>query len=216
MIAGQRLPDTDAQVSGENDPVSQSDRFRWDDRYTGDAEVPTAEPGPPAAFAAHAKVFPTSGAALDLACGTGSGSVWLARRGLQVRGLDVSAVAIGRARESAERWAVADRCDFEVADFDHGLPAGPPVAVVLCHLFFDRRLTRAIIARLAPGGLLAIAALSEVGATPGRYRARPGELAGAFAALEPIAAGEGGGRAWLLARARQRSENCPLGESDGP
>ena len=57
-----------------------------------------------------------------------------------------------------------------------------------------------IIERLAPGGLLAISALSEVGASPGPFRVTAGELGRAFAALERIAAGEGDSVAWLLAR----------------
>ena len=81
-------------------------------------------------------------------------------------------------------------------------PAGPPADIILCHRFRDRRLDQAIIERLAPGGLLAIAVLSEVGAAPGPFRAVPGELMAAFADLEATVAGEGEGRAWLLARAR--------------
>lgn len=53
------------------------------------------------------------------------------------------------------------------------------------------------------GRLLAIAVLSEVGAGPGPFRPAPGELTAAFADLEPIAAGEADGQAWLLARACQ-------------
>ncbi|PQM45097.1 hypothetical protein C1Y40_04747 [Mycobacterium talmoniae] len=81
--------------------------------------------------------------------------------------------------------------------------AGPgrPPHIILCHKFRDRRLDRAIIARLAPGGLLAISALSEVGAAAGPFRASAGELPAAFADLELVDAGEGGGEAWLLARA---------------
>ena len=56
--------------------------------------------------------------------------------------------------------------------------------------------------RLAPGGLLAHSALSQVGGTAGRFRAAPGELTAAFAGLELIAYGEGSGVAWLLARRR--------------
>ncbi len=78
---------------------------------------------------------------------------------------------------------------------------GPPADVILCHKFRDRRLDQTIIERLAPGGLLAIAALSEVDAAPGPFRVRPGELPAAFAELELVAAGEGQGYAWLLARA---------------
>jgi hypothetical protein len=112
----------------------------------------------------------------------------------------VSATAISQARDLARRRGVGDRCRFDVVDLDTGLPAGPPVDVALCHRFRDRRLDHAIIARLAPGGLLAIAALSEVGAGPGCFRAAPGELPAAFTGLDVIAAGEGRGEAWLLAR----------------
>jgi SAM-dependent methyltransferase len=115
--------------------------------------------------------------------------------------LDISAVAIGQARDLAQRSGVGDRCRFDIVDLDDGLPAGPPVDVIVCHKFRDRRLDRAIIGRLAPGGLLAIAMLSEVGAAPGPFRAVPGELPATFAELDQVAAGEGQGCAWLLARA---------------
>lgn len=154
----------------------------------------------PAVFAAYQDLFPSTGRALDLACGQGGASVWLARRGLDVLGVDVSPVAIGRARELASGNGVGARCRFEVADLDDGMPAGPPVDVILCHKFRDRRLDAAIVERLAPGGLLAISALSEVGAKPGPFRVRAGELPAAFASLEQIAAEEGDGEAFLLAR----------------
>ena len=115
--------------------------------------------------------------------------------------MDVSRVAIAQARDLARRSGVGDRCRFDVIDFDDGLPAGPPVDVVVCHKFRDRRLDQAIIERLSPGGLLAIAVFSEVAAAPGRFRAVAGELPAAFAELDPVAAGEGPGYAWLLARA---------------
>jgi SAM-dependent methyltransferase len=181
--------------------VTREDQRRWDERYTGLRDAPAGAIEEPAAFAAYVEEFPTTGRALDLACGRGLGAAWLARRGMDVWGLDISAVAIGQARDLARRSGVGDRCRFDVVDLDDGLPDGPPVDVILCHKFRDRRLDRAIIERLAPGGLLAIVALSEVGAAPGPFRAAPGELATAFAELNRVAAGEGQGQAWLLARA---------------
>ncbi|WP_191495660.1 class I SAM-dependent methyltransferase [Mycobacterium simulans] len=181
--------------------MTDADRRRWDERYESLGPVPVGALEPPGFVAPHVDVFPTAGTALDLACGQGRGAVWLARRGLHVVGLDVSAVAICHARDLARRSAVGDRCQFSVFDLDNGLPAGPPVDVILCHKFRDRHLDQALIERLAPGGLLAIAAFSEVGAAPGPFRARRGELRAAFAELELVAAGEGHGSAWLLARA---------------
>jgi SAM-dependent methyltransferase len=138
---------------------------------------------------------------MELACGRGRGAVWLAGLGLDVWGLDVSGVAVGLARDLAERSGVGARCRFDVVDLDDGLPHGPPADVILCHFFRDPRLDRAIVERLAPGGLLAMAVLSEVDAGPGPFRATPGELTAAFADLEVVAECEGRGEAWLLARA---------------
>lgn len=136
--------------------MTDKDRVRWDNRYAGRGPAPVAAVGPPPALAPFDAMFPTAGHALDLACGQGLGAVWLARRGVDVWGFDVSPVAIGQARDLARRCGVGDRCRFDVVDLDNGLPAGPPVDVILCHQFRDRRLDRAAARRLAPGGLLAI------------------------------------------------------------
>ena len=179
--------------------MSEKDRVRWDAAYAD--RDPDAGPALPQVFAGHAGLFPMSGSALDVACGTGRAALWLARRGLHVWGLDVSAVAITQARESAIRHGVAERCRFDVADLDEGLPDGLPVDVVLCHRFRDPGLYPALAARLRPGGLLAICVLSEVGASPGRFHAVPGELRTQFTGLRVIAEQEGDGEAWVMARA---------------
>jgi SAM-dependent methyltransferase len=180
--------------------VTEADRAHWDDRYARLGPAAVEAVGLPARFAPFADRFPTAGVALDLACGTGHAAVWLARRGLDVLGLDVSVVAIDQANELAARSGVTDRCRFAVWDLDDGLPEGPPAAVILCHRFRDARLDDAVVARLAPGGLLATTALSEVGATPGRFRVAAGELLRAFAALDVLEAGEADGEAWLIVR----------------
>lgn len=180
--------------------MSAEDRTRWNDRYARHRPATPDEAGPPAVFAHFIDAFPTAGHALDLACGRGQAAVWLARRGLTVTGFDVSPVAIEQARELAEQCGVAELCRFEVADLDDGLPAGPLAEVIVCHKFRDSRLDQSLLGRLAPDGLLAISALSEVGAKQGPFRVKAGELDRAFGALDLIASGEGDGEAWLLAR----------------
>ncbi|CRZ13569.1 class I SAM-dependent methyltransferase [Mycolicibacterium neworleansense] len=180
--------------------MSDKDRIRWDAAYAGH-EPDDDLPALPQVFDGHADQFPVAGSALDIACGPGRATVWLALRGLDVWGLDISSVAIDRAKQSAIRHGVAERCRFDVADLDEGLPSGPAVDVVLCHRFRDPGLYPALTARLRPGGLLAICVLSEVGAEPGRFRAAAGELEAAFAGLEGLAAAEVNGQAWLVARA---------------
>ncbi|MDA4110257.1 class I SAM-dependent methyltransferase [Mycolicibacterium holsaticum] len=182
--------------------MSERDRVRWEERYQSRAAPPVADVRIPAVFAPFENMFPTGGQALDLACGLGQTSVWLARRGMEVWGVDISTTAISRARDLAARRAVGDRCRFDVVDLDSGLPAGRPADVVVCQRFRDRRLDQTIIGRLSPGGLLAISARSVVGAGPGPFRVAPGELTTAFDQLQIIAAGEGDGEAWLLAKKR--------------
>jgi 2-polyprenyl-3-methyl-5-hydroxy-6-metoxy-1,4-benzoquinol methylase len=182
--------------------VAVSDGARWDARYARLGPPGPESIGLPDVFAAHSDVFPSKGSALDIACGQGRTAVWLAERGLTVRAFDISPVAIEHAKAAAAQRGVADRCRFEAVDLDRGLPYGPPVEVIVCHLFRDERLDRALVARLAPGGLLAVAALSEVGAAAGRFRVRPGALTEAFADLDILAADEGSGTAWLLGRRR--------------
>ena len=180
--------------------MSDDDRARWDERYVSRGSAAVTAVGPPPVFAAFEHSFPTAGHALDLACGQGAFTVWLAQRGLTVSGVDVSTTAVEQARDLARRSGVGERCRFDVMDLDDGLPDGPLVDVLVCHRFRDPRLDDAIIDRLTPGGLLAVSALSEVGAGPGRFRAAPGELTTAFAGFDVITAGEGDGEAWLLAR----------------
>jgi SAM-dependent methyltransferase len=162
-------------------------------------------PPPYPAFAHVDHLLPTRGRALEIACGRGRGGVWLASRGLMYWGVDLSPVAIDLARTLAELSGVARRCRFDVFDLDAGLPDGEPVDLVLSYLFWDLRLDRAMVGRLVPGGLLAVAVRSEVDVGPeefpdGSHRARPGELRDAFGHLEVLDEGEGDGMARILAR----------------
>ena len=151
-------------------------------------------------FASIEDLFLVEGRALEVACGRGETAVWLAGRGMDVLGVDVSPVAIDLALGLARSSDVLDQSRFEVWDLDDGLPPGPPVELVVCHMYRESRLDRELIDRLAPGGLLAIASLSEVGAEPGRFRATGGELRRAFGQLEVLAEDEGKGVAWLLGK----------------
>ena len=126
--------------------------------------------------------------------------MWLALRGMQVHAVDISPVAIEMARELAIANGVARRCRLDVWDLDEGLPPGPQMDLVICHMYRDPTLYKAMADRVAPGGLLAVAGLSEVGAGLGAFRATRGELRSAFTGLAVLSEGEGNGVAWLLGR----------------
>lgn len=185
--------------------MSHVDRDHWESRYVEAGPAPViVPPPPPPLFADVVDLFPNSGTALESACGRGRAAVWLASLGMSYIGVDVSPTAVALAHDLADRSGVSERCRFAVFDLDDGLPPGNPVDLVLSYLFLDRRLARPMMSRLAPGGVLAIATLSEVDAGPGDYRAAPGELPRLFGALDILAGGKADGFAFLLGRGRTR------------
>nr|WP_041303773.1 class I SAM-dependent methyltransferase [Mycolicibacterium rhodesiae] len=74
------------------------------------------------------------GRALDLGCGEGADSVWLAERGWDVVGVDISDTALQRARSAAEARGVGDRIDFQQHDLSQTFPDGE-FDLVSAHFF---------------------------------------------------------------------------------
>jgi SAM-dependent methyltransferase len=68
---------------------------------------------------------------LDIGCGTGDNSIWLAQNSFQVTGVDISEVAIQKAIEKALKADV--KCTFMVIDFLKQAIEGAPFGFV-----FDR------------------------------------------------------------------------------
>lgn len=175
--------------------MSDADRARWNTRHEG------AEPDVvvPSGFVDVVDLIPRKGTALDVACGVGGGALWLARRGLDVLAVDGSDVAISVARRAASRLWLEERCRFELHDLDLGLPSGPPVDLITCHLFSAPGLDSELFDRLRPGGVLAITVLSEVGGDTGPFRVHPGELLDRLTGLDVRHHREGEGIATAVA-----------------
>lgn len=159
------------------------DATRWDERYR-DNEL--AEARPPDVLAEHPELLPrvpAHGRAVDIACGTGAQSLWLAGRGLAVTALDVSPVAIDLTIAAARRAGLAESITARVTDLDAGLPTDlDHVDVVICQRFRHPNLFPAIVDCLRPGGIAVVTVLSSVGldGEPGPFHAPPGELLDAF------------------------------------
>jgi SAM-dependent methyltransferase len=108
-----------------------SDVDRWESRYqTGDTPWETGHPSTELQrVIAEDKITPC--AALELGCGTGGNAVWLAQRGFDVTALDISPLAIERARQRAAAAGATVR--FLMADILAGPDVGGPF-----DFFFDR------------------------------------------------------------------------------
>lgn len=128
------------------------DRGDWNERYRTSDLVWAERPN--RWVEAEASGLPP-GRALDLACGEGRNAVWLAARGWTVRAVDWSDVAIGKARELAERSGV--EVDWVVADLMSYVPEPEAYDLVLLSYLQVPADDRSVIwpraaAAVAPGG----------------------------------------------------------------
>lgn len=87
----------------------------WDDRYRQRTRIWSGDPN--RQLVAVAADLPP-GKALDVGCGEGADAVWLASRGWDVLGIDVSEVALSRARIHTEELeaSVAARLEWQQVD----------------------------------------------------------------------------------------------------
>ncbi len=123
----------------------------WDARYQESELIWSAEPNmflPP--IVGELEI----GSALDLACGEGRNSIWLARTGWDVTGVDFSGVAIDKARQIAGDTTV----DWQVADITAYEPRREFDLVTIVYVHLDAEGMAALFATatraVAPGGTL--------------------------------------------------------------
>jgi SAM-dependent methyltransferase len=97
--------------------MSEGDRIRWDNQHS--ASRASDQPSSFLAEVFAVGVWPIApGRALDIACGKGHNALFLAERGFEVTGLDISAVALAEARERARAQALTisfQQTDLEAA-----------------------------------------------------------------------------------------------------
>jgi SAM-dependent methyltransferase len=148
------------------------DREQWDGHYA-DGFLPwdTGQPEPLLVELVQGGAIPV-GRVLEIGCGTGTNAVWLARHGYDVVAVDISPLAVARARERAGEAGLG--VDVREVDF-----LNEPLAAGLFDLVFDRgcfhvfdvaadqdRFAARVASLLAPGGRW----LSLVGSTEGAPR----------------------------------------------
>lgn len=157
--------------------MSEADQARWDERYRDTSPDWTPAPlvvqfVPPALPGADA---------LDVACGAGRHSLYLAEQGYAVTAVDISVVALERLALEAERRGLGDPVHPRHADLDVWRPAPEAYDLVLQIAFFDRALLPSVVASVRPRGRLVLEVFNQrrlvthPGFTPD-FATRPGEL----------------------------------------
>ena len=171
--------------------MSDADRERWNARYASGEYA--ARTHPSALLAAWTDRLPR-GRALDVACGLGRNAIHLAARGYAVDAMDVSDVALAKARKRAGAAGVT--VNWIEADLDRADIARGAYDVVVVARFLDRPLIPRLVHALRPGGHVVydhhyISPVDVEGPSSRRFRARPNELLERFRALRVLYYEEG-------------------------
>jgi SAM-dependent methyltransferase len=125
------------------------------------------------------------GHALDLACGTGRNSLFLAENGWKVTAVDNSAVGVEIARKRAEEKSL--NIEFIVADLEKSEFAIDPVDYdLICDFYYlQRDLFVKMKNGVRPGGMIiSTIHIHGDGEEPGRFDLREGELRGFFSDMD--------------------------------
>ncbi len=163
--------------------MTDAERETWDRRYAQGTYTPRDEPSP---FLARWLHHVPRGRALDLATGTGRNARFLAGEGFDVTAVDVSRVALDRARALTPPHLPLT---WRVADLDRAELGGPWDLVVVVR-YHNRGLWPRVAAALAPDGWVLVEhhlqTPREVAGPPDHFRLAPGELLEAFGGLRVV------------------------------
>lgn len=156
----------------------KGDQERWNERYR---QKGFAFPKAPHAFLKqHLGLLP-KGRVLDLAAGEGRNALFLAEKGFEVEAVDISEIALKKARQWAREKGVKIRTF--VADLDTYAIGEASYDVILNFYFLRRRLIPKIKRGLKKGGrvvfetyLLEQRSIGVAGPKNPRYFLKPNEL----------------------------------------
>jgi len=158
--------------------MSAEDREKWDQRYR---EGAYASRNYPSEFLRNRVEILNIGRAMDLACGLGRNSIYLAELGFEVDAIDVSLVGLEIAREKAKERRLLIHWLNEDLVNDWTIPT-QQYDLILMFRFVSSEVLLKLPQLLAQGGALIIEEHLQwpqgnvVGPSGNRFRVKPGEL----------------------------------------
>lgn len=169
----------------------------------------------------HRVLLPPAGSALDVACGRGRHSSWLATQGFTVTALDRNPGDIESVNRTAHSRGLAitgQVADLESGDIDLGRER---FDVIVAVHYLHRPLFPSLIASLRFGGVLVYETFTRDQALRGKptnpaFLLEPGELVRLVSPLEVLASREGdfGGRCVASVVARRSASTFTGGSAD--
>ncbi len=160
----------------------EGDKAKWDERYNREGYF--LGPTPSRFLTEHIGFIKTlcpGRTALDIACGEGRNSVFLAHHGFKVTGLDISEAGIDKACKWMESEGL--RIDFRVADLERYEFTGT-YDLIINFNFLLRDLIPKEVQALNPGGVLVFDTILDAPTLQGvhnrEFLLQPGELKALF------------------------------------
>ena len=165
--------------------MSQQDRNKWNQRYVED----TNRKGNPVTLLEDWLPKFRVGKALDVACGAGRNSLFLAHAGFDVDAIDISHEGLNRARQNAE----AQGFDINWIEHDFDLPYAfdDDYDLIVVMWYVNLPLISRLCNFLAPDGFLLceehlITSEEVIGPRTSNFRVAPGALREAVSELEVL------------------------------
>lgn len=171
----------------QKEKVMETDRIKWNRRFLSGDSFLGKTPSPFLTREIENIKRITSGRrALDIACGEGRNSIYLAQHGFQVTGLDISDVALAKARQRSEQEGVT--VDFRQTDLEECRLEDGQYDLIVNFNFLLRELIPQAYSSLTPGGIFLFDSILEspeilAHHTPA-YLLQSGELALLFGDLD--------------------------------
>ncbi len=134
--------------------MSQQDKQKWDAKYLKKSELLR-----PREASVNIKKFVEKSAgakALDLACGAGRNTIYLAKQGYEVDALDIAAVALEALAAEALSEDVQELVNAQLSDLDSFVPVPETYDLIIMMNFLDRALLERVKEGLKVGGLFIV------------------------------------------------------------
>jgi tellurite methyltransferase len=164
-ISGSRFE----QLSGKK--MIKDQKSKWDQRYSRRSFIYGKTPAK--FLAENYNYIPYGSTILDMGMGEGRNAVFLAQKGYKVTGIDISSVAVKKARLLAKEFGV--KIQTVVASMEKYKISPNSFDAIICFYYVDRKLVSKMMSWLKPGGILIYEAHTMAQRSVPEYKNEPVE-----------------------------------------
>jgi len=134
--------------------MSKQDQVKWDKKFSEKKEL--LKPREASAYLQKLELIGKDKIALDLACGAGRHTIYLAKQDFKVYALDISQVALDTVDALAEKEGVSEKVHTAHSDLDEFAPEMEIYDFIIMSNFLDRELIKRACVGLKKDGLFMI------------------------------------------------------------